>query len=884
MRRLALGLAALSTLAGAQTYVAPAGIRQALKRHGPSILPGGRIIAPLGNEYVAGSGAFGLLVSPSAHTVVTANGGPGWNSLTVLERDPSGRWDDRQIGAVSPFTSGEEEDRDWRGVFMGLAWASDRSVFVSEGNSGRISVVDLVTQNRRRAIDLNQEGFSDSYTGDLALDPVRGILYAIDQANFRVAIIDTHTRQIIASVRTGRLPFALALSPDRRKLYVTDLGMFQYRSIPGADPARARETGLPFPAFGFPSTEAAEGVVRQTARGPVQVPGLGSPNTPQSNSVCVIDVADPAQPKVEAFVRTGLPFGGSSHSGSSPSGILAVGDRVFVSNAENDSITVIDARSNRVESEIPIRIPGLESLRGVLPIGMAWHQASGWLLVAEAGINAIAVIDTRAGRVTGHLPASWFPTRVAIRGDTVFVATAKGHGVGPNASGYGIGGGAGIREGSVAIFSLPRPADLAADTRFVLEANGFVPRPIPPPALPAAIRHVVLIVKENRTYDEVFGDIARVSNGPAMGAPELARFGTHGFADGEHKRLSIKDTDITPNHHAIALRWAFSDNFYADSDVSVDGHHWLVGAYPNAWTETSMMAAYSDQKKDFRLGAAPGRLLFAGSASSVHPEEQIEAGAIWGHLERHNVSFLNFGEGFELAGIDEGRDLEPTGARFLTNVPMPDALYRHTSRVYPGFNMNIPDQYRASQFISEIERRYVKSGQDLPQFIFVHLPDDHMANVRPQDGYPYKTSFVVDNDLALGRMVEYLSHTKWWPSTAIFITEDDAQGGIDHIDAHRTVLLCAGPWFKRSYVSHTNSSFPGLLKTIFELLHVPPLTLFDASAADLSDCFAASPSNAEFRALGVDKRIFDPAAARIGRGPSSTRMDDPLHIPGLPRQ
>jgi len=233
-----------------------------------------------------------------------------------------------------------------------------------------------------------------------------------------------------------------------------------------------------------------------------------------------------------------------------------------------------------------------------------------------------------------------------------------------------------------------------------------------------------------------------------MGMPEIARFGSRGYVDGLRKRLSIKDIDVTPNHHAMARQWAISDNFYADSDVSVDGHHWLVGSYPNAWTESSLMAAYSDQKKDFQpgsaLGAAPGRLLFAGTDASVHPEEQLENGTLWHHLERNRITFRNFGEGFELAGVDEGKDLEPTGGRFLTNVPMPDPLYRNTSRTYPGFNTNIPDQFRATQFIKEIEEI------GLPQFVFIHLPNDHTAGERPDDGYPYRESFVADNDYALG--------------------------------------------------------------------------------------------------------------------------------------
>src|SRR5262249_15452427 len=160
--------------------------------------------------------------------------------------------------------------------------------------------------------------------------------------------------------------------------------------------------------------------------------GLGDPNVRESNSVCVIDVTTPAEPKIVTFIRTGLPFGERSHGGSSPSGVLAAGNFVYVSNAANDSISVIDARTNQVQAEIPIRIPGLEPLRGVLPVGLAWHERTGWLLVAEAGIDAVGVIDVAEKRVIGHLPAGWFPTRVAIDQDTVFVTNARGHGVGPD--------------------------------------------------------------------------------------------------------------------------------------------------------------------------------------------------------------------------------------------------------------------------------------------------------------------------------------------------------------------------------------------------------------------------------------------------------------------
>jgi hypothetical protein len=366
----------------------------------------------------------------------------------------------------------------------------------------------------------------------------------------------------------------------------------------------------------------------------------------------------------------------------------------------------------------------------------------------------------------------------------------------------------------------------------------------------------VIVVKESLSYDEVLGDIAAARNGPVMGAPKLARFGSHGFADGQRQRLSLKDVDITPNHHAMANRWASSDNFYADGEASVEGHHWLAGVYPNPWLASSAAAAYGG-RKSFQLGAAPGRLGFAGMAASVAPEDMAEAGTLWDHLAANAVSFLNFGEGFELAGAFEGPGLGPTGVRLLTNMPISAALYANTALEYPGFNLAISDRQRASRFIEEIETRYRKTGAELPALLYIHLPGDYLATARPDDGYPYAESHVADNDYALGRIIEYLSGTPWWRDMAVFVTEADTHAGVDHVDAHRTVLLCAGPWAKPGYVSHRNASFPGLLKTVFRLLRLPPLNLYDASAADLTDCFAASPDPAPYRALPEDPRIFD---------------------------
>lgn len=871
-------LAAAALLAA--EYRTPAGTEAPARRPGAvTILPGGRLVEPLGRYFTTGPGSFGIAVSPDGKRVVTADGGPDRYSLTVVEND-SGAW---RVSSISAKKRDDDDDKgdddDFQSVFQGLAFENDRDLYASEGNSGRVRLLDSANGKRRAIFNLNQSGFKDSYSGDLALDRTRGLLYVLDQANFRLAVFDTRRKQLIANLKVGRLPFAIALSPDGRRAYVANLGMFEYRAIPGVSKTDARSTGLPFPAFGFPSPEAVSGIDRQNAAGKtVAVPGLGDPLVLESNSLAVVNLNVPSRPFVEKLIPTGNPHGRASHGGSSPSGVLATDTTVYVTNGNQDTVTVIDAKTLTRENDIPLRIPGLEPFRGILPIGMALDAGRGWLLVAEAGINAIGVVDFVTRRLIGHIPAAWFPTRLALRGDILHVANAKGFGSGPNATLFAPMERtfqADIRRGAATTFPVPHPADLPALTKRVMELNGFIQRPSGPLPLPKEIAHVVVIVKENRTFDEVFGDVERMANGAVRGAPELARWGRRGVVKnlpGQlRQRIDAKFLNVTPNHHAMSDRWAMSDNFYADSEVSADGHHWLVGSYPNAWTESSMMASYGGQK-DFRFPTtAPGRLLFAQSNSSVHPEEILEAGTIWHHLDKYGIAFRNFGEGFELAGAAEGPGLKPTGARYLTNVPMPDPLYRNTSRTYPNYNTNIPDQYRAKQFIDEVSKM-----EALPRFVFIHLPNDHTAKPRPNDGYPFEGSYVADNDYALGRIVEYLSTRPEWKRMAIFVTEDDAQGGVDHIDTHRTVLLVGGPYARKNYLSRNNSSFPGILKTAFRLLGLPPLNLYDATATDLADCFTDTPDFAPFQALLPSKEIFDPSKVKDPLDPApSEAMDDP---------
>ncbi len=303
---------------------------------GESVLPGGRLITPQGDQFVTAPGCFGIAVSESGRYVVTSDGGPRF-AVTVLD-NATGRT--RQFIPKRDKETNADED-DWRSVFMGLAFSGETQIYASEGESGRIRLIDLNTGRKLKQFELNQGGFQDSYSGDLALDAARGLLFVLDQANFRLVAIQIRDGRIVSSIRTGRLPFALAYDARLQEAYVTNVGMFEYRAVPGTDPKQPVETGLPFPAFGFPSKEAARGVRRATKEGSVNVPALGDPNAPESNSVAIVQLSDAASPKIRRLVHTGLPFGKFSAGGSSPSGVVAHQGKLYITNANQDSITVI---------------------------------------------------------------------------------------------------------------------------------------------------------------------------------------------------------------------------------------------------------------------------------------------------------------------------------------------------------------------------------------------------------------------------------------------------------------------------------------------------------------------------------------------------------------
>jgi hypothetical protein len=245
------------------------------------------------------------------------------------------------------------------------------------------------------------------------------------------------------------------------------------------------------------------------------------------------------------------------------------------------------------------------------------------------------------------------------------------------------------------------------------------------------------------------------------------------------------------------------------------------------------------------------------------PEDEPEYGSLWEHIAGAGLSVRNYGEGIELEGTDEREGTEPEGQRLVLNSPAPKPVFESSDRAYPTFNLGIPDQFRYQQFAKDMDRRLAKGK--VAALTVIRLPNDHTSDPRPADGYPYRASFVADNDLALGRIMDKITHSSIWKDSAIFVIEDDAQDGGDHVDAHRSPVLVMSPYVRRGFVSHRHSSMGSVQKTIYELLGLGPLNLEDALAADMSDMFTDQPDTSPFTFLPSDARVFDPARARFAK-------------------
>lgn len=850
-----------------------------INEKGTTVIPNGRFITPSGKNIITAPHPYGLTLSPNGNVAVTANSGTNPLSITIIRDILS---DNPVVQQVPP---GPATDKGvLASVFMGLAVSPDNQIiYVAGGQENKVYLFDVNTGVKKDSIDCSFSSqdidYRHGYIGDMKLSKDGKTLYAVDQIGFRMVIMDTETKKLTHSVPVGRYPFGICLSPDEKKAYVANVGMFEYSYIKDSNEKDAKIKAINYPAFAYGSKEMQTGIQNDT----VAIKGLGDLNAIDAFSIFSINIEDTSQPKVVAKIKTGNLVGAlvediPAVGGSSPNSIVATNDYVFVSNGTNDNVSVISIEKDAVVNTIPLKLdPRVKQFRGVIPFGLALSPDQKRLYVAESGINAVAVINVEDQKVLGHIPTAWFPSKIEVSrdGKKLIIANAKGFGSGPNggttfklgADGSYIGS---LMKGTVQIADIPKDEQLkemtehvvsnnfqfthATDSVFKNRANN--PIPLYPGEKESPIKHIVFISKENRTYDEIFGQIKK-----GDGDATIARYGENASFTNRKKTDSVSNATVMPNHLALARQFSISDNFYVDADVSADGHRWLTNTYPNEWCETATAASYGGNRNFKEDSKAPGVFAMNGAAGAIYPEDYNEAGSMWDHLARNHVDFYNFGFSIMFEPALYKAEFKYTGIQQFVNFPMPAPLFERTSKMYPTYNTAIPDQFRIDQFIKEFNMKWMNGKGTMPPFATVIIPNDHGAGDQPEEGFPFRESYMADNDLAVGRIVEYLSHTPYWKNMLIVITEDDAQNGVDHIDAHRSILMLISPWVKRDYVGHQHYSFGSIFKSFWNILDMPYLNQYDAGATDLSDLFTTTPNYKPYNALEVDPKIFNPQKA-----------------------
>ena len=720
-------------------------------------LPNGTRLDPAGPRTDVGNFPLAAVLTPdSSHIVLLLNG-----------------WRQQGVQVVNRRTGAVTQTLEQPAAFIGLTFAPDGRTLLASGgntdlvyrydwNAGRLALRDTLVVRARKTVRAN----GTAYPAGIATSRDGRLLYIAENLGDSLAVLDLTTGQVVQRLSAGRYPYGVAVGTDGA-VYVSSWG-----------------------------TQAVH---------------VFEPN--------------------DANLRPRTPIQVGRH----PSTLLlnADGSRLFVTSATTDAISVIDTRSRAVVSTL--RDPTPANLgQGSAPIGLQLSTDGTQLYVSEGDNNAVALFAlsaTTANRGTGardsllgRAPVGWYPAALVLVSDTLHVIDSKGRGTAPNpklpqpgvrgdptdrATSYTSGQINGtITRLPVTLFGA---ATLPALSARVARANNWdapsVRTGYPP------IRHVIYIIKENRTYDQVFSDLPQ--------------------GDGDTTLLFFP-RPVSPNHHALAERFGLYDRFFVNAEVSADGHNWSMAAYTTDYTQKTVPSNYGARGRSYDYeGTNRGRVPSDdGDDDAAEPKN----GYLWDLAERKGITFRNFGEFVVPEGV---RGAAPTGYR--GNKPF---LAKNTSREFPGYDLDITDQRRADVWITELQG-YVAKGE-MPQLQIVRLPNDHTSGASA--GKPTPHAHFADNDLALGRIVEALSRTKFWENTAVFVLEDDAQNGPDHVDSHRSVMLVISPWAKAgAYHRFVNTT--DALATMEVLLGLDALSPYDHYGRPLREIWRDRPDTRPYTAL-----------------------------------
>lgn len=717
-------------------------------------LPNGWSLTPVGRALQLGDLPLNIAVSKSKRWLAVTNNGQSVNSLQLIDAT-SERITDSAV--VPKAWYGLVFSNDERRLYAG--GGHDNRILEYAVNNGKLTLRDSISLGKKWPNKIGPAG--------IALDDRQQLLYVVTRDDKKLYTIDLKTKTVTQSFSLGGEAYTCTLSPDNRELYISCWGCDK------------------------------------------------------------VYVYDTEKKNVSAEIEVG--------DNPNELCLTSKGRYLYVANSNDNSVSVIDVRQRKVIEVLNAALYP-DAPNGSTTNGLALSRDEKTLYIANADNNCLAVFDVSKpaqSKSRGFIPTGWYPTNVKVIGKRIFVSNGKGFSSmanlnGPNPFGnkqevwYQMGDLnkpkevqyiAGLFQGTMSIIDEPKDELLGVYSQVVYrntpynkvkeslalgEAGNPIPRRV---GEKSPIKYVFYVIKENRTYDQVLGDMKE-----GNGDPRLVLFGEH----------------VTPNLHALAREFVLLDNFYVDGEVSMDGHNWTMGAYGTDFLEKNWVTSYGG-----RGGTYDGE----GNRAVANNK----GGFIWDHCQRAGVTYRTYGE-----FADDGK----------ANIP---SLRNHFCPYFTGFNLKVPDTVRFQQWKREFDS--LMAIKQVPQFNSVRFGNDHTEGLRKGRPTPY--AHVADNDLAVGMFIEYLSKSSIWNETAVFIIEDDAQNGADHVDAHRSTAYLAGGFVKRGYVDHTMYSTSSMLRTMELILGVPPMSQYDAAAQPMWRSFTSTLNTSGFTARPANINLHD---------------------------